>query len=67
MAGYVQYGDRFIPRDMLYMIEHPEAAGRQRAKTVVTRPLETLELFDKNQMRGEKRSSEQLYRDARAR
>ncbi len=66
MDGYVQYGDRFIPRDILYEIEHPESAGRQRAKPVVTRPLETLELFDIRLTVGRKPSPEDLYRDATA-
>jgi len=67
VKGYVQYGDRFIPRDILYEIEHPESARRQRAKpVVVTRPLETLELFDIRLTVGRKPSLEDLYRDATA-
>lgn len=64
MVGYVQYGDRFIPPDMLYVIENPEAAERQRIRPVDTPPRETLELFDTRHLRGSTRSPEHLYRDA---
>ena len=67
MAGKVLVDGRFIPAEMLYAIEYPEAVERQRGSTRETPelpPLDMLEMFDIGELRGSKPSLEQLYRDA---
>jgi hypothetical protein len=66
VADLVWYVDRFIPREILYAIEYgEEAAERHRPKPAgQAPPLEMLELFDTEPLRGEKPSPEGLYRDA---